>query len=71
MNDIFKKLLNEATTQVPGMEGLGGCDWEEEVYQQKFAALVWNAAINECIAQLEYRCSTPKEPIKIINKIKV
>lgn len=67
----IKQLLEKSTSHEMYDEGLGGGRWEEIVDQQKFADLVWNAAIDECIAQLEYKCASPNEPIKIITKIKV
>lgn len=67
----IKQLLEEATSREMTGEGLGGGYWEDIIDQQKFADSVWNAAIDECIAQLEYKCANPKEPVRIITKIKV
>ena len=66
----IKQLLEAATSREMYDEGLGGGYWEDVVDYSKFANLVWNAAIDECIAQLEYKCANPKEPVRIITNIK-
>ncbi len=34
-------------------------------------AFIWNNAIDACIEELKYKCSVTKEPIKILNTMKV
>lgn len=34
-------------------------------------AFMWNQAIIACIEELKYKCSVTKEPIKILNTMKV